>query len=143
MTESVLIAIVQYVGAPIIAALLAAAGVIVKGRAHERSISSKLDKIGRDAAVAKEQTTNTHSTNLRDDLDGIRSAVEQLDARVQPMTGQIRTIGTNVRSLQKDVGGLKQENRDDRRETHDRIDGIAERMREVERDTRRCPAHNE
>lgn len=143
MTESILIAIVQYVGAPIVAALLAAAGVLLKERAHQREVSSKLDRIGRDAAVAKEQTTNTHHTNLRDDLDGIRAAVETLDQRVQPMTGQIRMIGTNVRSLQKDVGGLKQENRDDRKEAHDRIDGLAERMRTVERDTRRCPSHDE
>lgn len=60
----------------------------------------KLDAIAGDAKEARDQTANTHKSNLRDDIDGLRDDV----------TGLKDTLGVvhgDLRGLQKDVTGLR------------------------------------
>ncbi len=40
-----------------------------KGRRDSKAVRYEVQHIKRDAQVAREQTTNTHESNLRDDLD--------------------------------------------------------------------------
>src|SRR5262245_14185773 len=64
----------------------------------------------RSTAVVREQVKNSHQTNLRDDLDIIRGLAE--------------------RALEG-IDGLREENREDRRATAKRFEGIEQRHDEL------------
>ena len=65
----------------------------------------KLNRIGGDAREARDQTANSHGTNLRDDLDRIEGKVDRTAADVRALhdddaelgdtmsRGQVREIG--------------------------------------------------
>lgn len=94
----------------------------------------------------KEQTNNSHETNLRDDLDKVIAQVEQVSATLTQMQGDTNsTLQSVVKQLdtiagdfatarvehadfRKDIGGL----RDEMRHARKRHDAIADRITTVE-----------
>lgn len=62
-----------------------------------------------DAAIAKEEVKNTHTTNLRHDLDGIVATLESI------ASSQARFEETQNQHT-RDIGGLREENRLTRQE---------------------------
>lgn len=76
-------------------------------------------KHGRAIGEIKDQVSNDHSTNLRDDIDELVAAVRQV-------TQGLGDLKTDVRDVKQDIGGLREELRTERIE---RIEG--DRLRVV------------
>lgn len=94
----------------------------------------------------KEQTNNSHETNLRDDLDKVIAQVEQVSATLTQMQGETNsTLLSVVKQLdtiagdfvtarvehadfRKDIGGL----RDEMRHARKRHDAIEDRITAIE-----------
>lgn len=62
MTEPVIIALITVVGGGVLGIL----GTLVAKLNH---VGKRVNQVGKDATIAREQTQNSHETNLRDDLD--------------------------------------------------------------------------
>lgn len=94
----------------------------------------------------KEQTNNTHETNLRDDLDKVLERVEQVSAALTQMQGDTNTALQSVvkhldtiagdfatarvehADFRKDIGGL----RDEMRHARKRHDASEDRITAIE-----------
>ncbi|QXN73775.1 hypothetical protein SEA_SOSEPH_32 [Mycobacterium phage SoSeph] len=63
------------------------------------------------------QVANSHSTNLRDDIDGLRDHIVEL--------------GRDIGGMRSDVGQLRGEVRDDRTHTHHRFRRIEDKLDEL------------
>ncbi|QBP30511.1 minor tail protein [Mycobacterium phage Charm] len=68
---------------------------------------------GKKLGDIKEQVANSHSTNLRDDIDRVIAAVASL-------TDTVGDVKYQVRDVKQDIGGLREELRFERQE---RING--------------------
>ncbi|QFG11544.1 hypothetical protein PBI_BOGOSYJAY_31 [Mycobacterium phage BogosyJay] len=68
---------------------------------------------GKKLGDIKEQVANSHNTNLRDDIDRVLDAVSNL-------TGQVGDLKQNVNHVTNDIGGLREDLRQERQE---RING--------------------
>lgn len=77
MSDGIAIALITTLGAVLLE-------VVRQGR--------KLNRIGSDAREARDQTANTHSTNLRDDLDGVGGKVNTLSGQVHGLTRTLHRI---------------------------------------------------
>jgi len=82
----------------------------------QHPIRRQVKGIAADTRESRDQVANTHSTNLRDDVDQVialvREAVEQ------------------GRQTRLDIGGLREELRQERRERHDGDAALARRTEE-------------
>ncbi|QLF84594.1 minor tail protein [Mycobacterium phage Gail] len=74
---------------------------------------------GKQLGEIRDQVSNDHSTNLRDDID-------ELVAAVKTLTTSVGDVKTDVRDVRQDIGGLREELRTERVE---RIEG--DRLRVV------------
>ena len=63
----------------------------------------KLNKVGRDAKEARDQTANTHETNLRDDLDSQHASVIE---GLKEVILDIRGLRDDHQATRKDIGIL-------------------------------------
>ncbi|QBJ04832.1 hypothetical protein SEA_ELEPHANTOON_31 [Mycobacterium phage Elephantoon] len=68
---------------------------------------------GRKLETVREHVANSHSTNLRDDIDKVLEAVASL-------TSQVGDVKTDVRDVRVDIGDVR---RDLRLEREERING--------------------
>lgn len=88
----------------IIVALITA----VSTRANGRHIAS----VGRDVAEVRNQTQNSHTENMRDDMDGKHAAVVDAIAEVRSEVGTVRgdvgAVRGDIRGLHRDITGLHQ-----------------------------------
>lgn len=62
MTEAVQIALISVVGGGVLTIL----GTLVAKINH---VGKRVNQVGKDATIAREQTQNSHDINLRDDID--------------------------------------------------------------------------
>ena len=110
----------------VIAGILAVLGVLL------RILTTKLKKVGQDASVAKEQLTNNHETNLRDDLTKVLNTIQDI------VTQQTQIIKTQEEQREENIRGFK---RMDHRfgEQHDML--IAETKERQMLDTRAQEEH--
>ncbi|MFF2493262.1 hypothetical protein [Agromyces sp. NPDC058064] len=69
------------------------------------------------SATAAEQTANSHKTNLRDDIDKLTSIAQAAVDTAQASVDAVKTV-------QKDIGGLREENRLDRKAADERISSV-------------------
>jgi hypothetical protein len=90
----------------VIVALIGLVGTVVSIVLTSR-VNNKVNSIGH-------QVKNDHSSNLRDDIDGVHQAVERV-ADIQ------RTHGLDIRGLRSDIGELRGADRQLRREFEDTI----------------------
>lgn len=63
MSEAVIITLITVVGGGLL-------GIMSALVAKINNVGRRVNQVGRDATIAREQTQNSHETNLRDDLDG-------------------------------------------------------------------------
>ncbi|MGW8350826.1 hypothetical protein ACWGKB_20765 [Bacillus velezensis] len=96
-------------------------------------LGSRLGKVKKDAAAAREQVENNHRhpdgtvINLREENDSRHAETKGwIDELRGLLTGEIRT-------LRRDVGGIRQELRDDRRANHESIHALDQRVTKIER----------
>lgn len=75
---------------PIILALIAQAGLIGTALIAQ---SRKLNRIGSDAREARDQTANSHGTNLRDDVDNV-------DGKVVALSGQMHGLARTLHRIE-------------------------------------------
>ncbi|WP_194521982.1 DUF2746 domain-containing protein [Cellulosimicrobium sp. JZ28] len=94
-----------------------------------RPMRKKLEAVAADAREARDQTANTHDTNLRDDLDAFRNEVRRGFEDVSSEQGEVRrSVGIarrEIRGVRKDVGSLQEdvvEVRDETRTVRERLD---------------------
>lgn len=84
-----------------------------------RGTKRELRGVAADARTAAEQTANTHTTNLRDDLDEKVARIERglgTLADAQEATREdIGGLHSEVRDTRKDITGLRDDARTDRR----------------------------
>lgn len=110
----------------VVGGALGALGAIIHGR---RKTDAKLEVIKSLASDAKEQTTNSHGTNLRDDIDDLAASVAQL-------AGQVASIGADMRDgfrrMDHQLG-----------EVHDRISASEGRLNQVDARITRVDEHAE
>lgn len=89
-------------------------------------------RLRRDVKVTKRQVTNQHTTNLRDEVtQGFADLNQKMD-HIAPVTGTIRTIQASQDDMRRDIGGLREELRIDRRHTAEQTDALAARVHDLE-----------
>lgn len=112
---SCLVAVISSVLGPVLTALMS------------RRISKKVDE-------TNSQVRNHHpdSPNLREDIDELKQSLNFVSNRIAPVTGSIRVIQADMSTMQKDVGGLRSDIRNDRKISAGRIQGLADRVRDLE-----------
>lgn len=87
-------------------------------------------KHGRQLGEIREQVSNDHSTNLRDDIDELVAAVKQAIV-------DVKDVKVDVRDVKTDIGGLREELRTerveringDRAHTRSAIGGLRDELR--------------
>lgn len=84
------------------------------------------------SAAAREQVENSHETNMREENDSRHAETEGwIDALRRTVTGEIRNMRSEVG---KDIGGIRQELRDDRKANNEAIRALDGRVTIVERE---------
>ena len=86
-------------------------------KSHKQT-AEKLESIRELAHDAKEQTTNNHGTNLRDDIDALASRLDRLACQLEDLTAATRD---GLKRLDRQLG-----------ETHDRITQIESRQTQAD-----------
>ncbi len=77
----------------LISLLVAFLGLLtVKIQASGKNISKGLKEVGAEARAAREQVTNNHDSNLRDDLDDVRVAVDKISAQLKYEMNELRGV---------------------------------------------------
>lgn len=104
MSEAITLELISQVGL-----LLAAVIGLVGGR-------RKLRQIGADAAEARNQTANTHDTNLRDDIDSMRREIGVVKDDVGGVKDDIAGVHAELRGVRKDINGLRDDDGEIRRQ---------------------------
>jgi hypothetical protein len=66
-----------------------AAALAVRSERNHRGVRTRLEAIAADASTAKEQVTNTHKTNFRDDLDRVERKVDRVLDKVEILHDQV------------------------------------------------------
>lgn len=114
-------------------AMLAAIGgvlavVLVQGRkAHaeadrmDAETRAMLARIDDNAAAAKDQTTNSHSMNLRDDLDEHRHLLDLLVAEQSRSVTAIDGLSADVREVRAAVARMDSRSHDTHRDLYRRL----------------------
>ena len=69
-------------------------------------LSASLTKTQADIQQVKHQVKNDHSTNLRDDLDGLADKLEALSKDADTRTAQMNKISTSIETLSATVQAL-------------------------------------
>lgn len=102
--------------------LIATFGLVVVALIGNR----KLNRIGADAKEARDQTANTHDTNLRDDLDELRNRQATLGDELKSQQATLgsdlglvmetfKAVHDDVRGIRHDINGLREDNGEIRR----------------------------
>lgn len=60
------------------------------GKKISKKLSKELKEVGAEARAAREQVTNNHDSNLRDDLDDVRVAVDKISAQLKYEMNELR-----------------------------------------------------
>lgn len=89
-------------------------------------------KMRRDISETRDQVGNTHQTNLRDDLDKVRDSVKEVGRQVELVAEHLDPVTGAIRTVQSDIGGLRSEIRGDRQATNDRIIALNARVHDLE-----------
>lgn len=114
----------------VIAQIVATIGVVLAaGIPAYLTFKSKLTEIGEDAAEAREQTKNTHSTNMREELDARH---ELIIGTLAEVTRDIRGIRRDHLDTRKDIGQLRSEDRAARREAHQLRQDLRDHIKDTE-----------
>lgn len=83
------------------------------------------------SAAAREQVENNHDTNLREESDTRHEETKGWIDEVRDLfTREIRTLRTDV---SRDIGGIRQELRDDRRANNESVHALEGRVTAIER----------
>lgn len=77
------------------------------------AIAVALIQQGKRVSAIKEQVQNTHETNLRDDVDALSKLVRD---GLQAVRDDVGGLHSETRDLRKDVTGIRDDARHDRRE---------------------------
>lgn len=101
MSEAITLELISQVGL-----LLAAVIGLVGGR-------RKLRQIGADAAEARNQTANTHDTNLRDDIDSMRRELGGVKDDIAGVHAELRGVRKDINGLRDDDGEIRRQMRID------------------------------
>lgn len=95
--------------------------------------ASTVEELGKDVAGAKEdlgvvrsQVENSHQTNLRVDIDGVREIALATQASVELVARAMGELKDHVVSHGRDIGGLREE-----------IGGVRGELRQVREDSQR------
>lgn len=89
-------------------------------------VKNDVGRVKSDAAAARWQVENTHDTNLREENDSRHAETKRwIDGLQKSVTDQLRNVG-------KDIGGIREEIRDDRRATRDRFADLERRIQQKE-----------
>ena len=94
-----------------------------------RPIKRAQRDLGRKQEAIHEQVANSHSTNLRDDIDQIHHALEQV------VSAQA-TVIEQQRETRRDIGGIRDEMRTERQERLDlarRVDDQGRQLSQLDR----------
>lgn len=95
-------------------------------RRMDAETKAMLAEVGADAATAKDQTTNAHGTNLRDDIDDTRRAIEYLTAEHSRTAELLTGLATDMREVRSSVARLDSN-------AHDAHRDLDRRLRSLER----------
>ena len=123
----------------ITAALVAISGLLAvilvqarsaRAEARHRDAETKLllSRIDENAATAKEQTTNSHVTNMRDDMDATRFTVQQIVAEQARQSEMLTGMATDIRDVRASITNLHNHSR----ATHEEIFGRILRLERKE-----------
>ncbi|AIM50366.1 hypothetical protein PBI_OMNICRON_33 [Mycobacterium phage Omnicron] len=93
------------------------AGLAVVNAVGLAAVWLKARGTGHTVDTVREHVANSHKTNLRDDIDGLRDYIVEL--------------GRDVGGMRSDIGQLRGEVRDDRDHTHSRFHRIEEKLNEL------------
>ena len=78
---------------------------IINGWLHRREVKT----IRGDVGEVKEQVQNSHKTNLRDDIDKTRRAVESVAAQVGLIDQKLTDLHSYTTSQAHDITGIRQD----------------------------------
>lgn len=124
--------------------LVQARGARAEARHRDAETKRLLAGIKRDTAATDAQVSNTHGTNLRDDLDGVGGGVAALTDRLTTVAHQQQIMSAEVGRLSEQLTGIHSDLREvrgltlqTRQNSHETHDDIYDRLRAVE--NRTCP----
>lgn len=92
-----------------------------------RQIDESSKSAAKDAKVAKEEVKNTHSTNLRHDLDRVIGGIEMLSKSFEDQAAALARLEENQREHSADIRALG----DEQRLATGRMNQLSEDVREV------------
>jgi len=99
--------------------VLVLVAVPVLGWLLNRPLNRKVERVAADARTAAEQTANTHTINLRDDLDekvlGLARTLSILADAQQAARDDVGGLHAEIRDARKDIAGIRDDARADRR----------------------------
>lgn len=131
MSETLLVTLIT-AGQAITLALIGLIGIrLGKVKTDVGRVQTDVGRVQKDAAAARtnsaaarEQVENNHDTNLREENDSRHAETKRwFDELRETVTDQFRTVT-------RDIGGIREEIRDDRRANRDRFTNIENRFKE-------------
>lgn len=109
----------------------------------------------KDVGEIKEQVQNTHSTNLRDDVDAlaalVREGLQGVRDGLKDVRDDVGGLHSETRDLRQDVAGIRSDGRHDRRELKAQREAFEEHLADVpkviaeavEKHVAACPVRQE
>ncbi|MCP3426038.1 DUF2746 domain-containing protein [Rothia sp. AR01] len=95
-----------------------------KVRPHLESLRRDARAASENSRVAREEVKNTHPTNLRVDLDGMRAQIDSLVASSARLESLHDETAKDVRGIRAEMGQMRGEDREHR----ERIGGLEARL---------------
>lgn len=80
----------------IVIAIITQTALIIVSLIQNRNTSKKTESIAADAKVARDQTANTHNTNLRDDVDVVIGSVQNISKDIRDVKLGLELQGAEI-----------------------------------------------
>lgn len=80
----------------IVIAIITQTALIIVSLIQNRNTSKKTASIAADAKVARDQTANTHNTNLRDDVDVVIGSVQNISKDIRDVKLGLELQGADI-----------------------------------------------
>lgn len=104
--DDILVALITAWSATIVAIITGIASVVARRRDRD-DMAGRLDRIAGMASDTRDQVSNDHNSNLRDELDLLKAAVRRIEDAIQALRSDLSRTHRTIAGVRRDVSELQ------------------------------------
>lgn len=104
--DDILVALITAWSATIVAIITGIASVVARRRDRD-DMAGRLDRIAGMASDTRDQVSNDHNSNLRDEIDLLKAAVRRIEDAIQALRSDLSRTHRTIAGVRRDVSELQ------------------------------------